>query len=112
MLILAIDLGKARSVACWYQTDDTTSKFRSVPTRPADFHSLLTDRAVDRVVIEICDAAGWVVDLCRTLGIPVQVADTNQQAWRWKNVKHKCDRGDALKLARLSVISAMVTVGE
>jgi hypothetical protein len=24
MLILAIDLGKAKSLACWYQTDDAT----------------------------------------------------------------------------------------
>ena len=41
MRILAIDLGKARSLACWYQTDDTTQEYRTVPTRPADFHSLL-----------------------------------------------------------------------
>ena len=109
MLILAIDLGKVRSLACWYQTDDT-QEFRTVPTRPADFRSLLTDRAVDRVVIEICDAAGWIVDLCRTLGIPVQVANTNQQAWRWKNVKHKCDREDGLKLARLSAMDQLCLV--
>ncbi|HEV2292906.1 MAG TPA: hypothetical protein VGR35_03570 [Tepidisphaeraceae bacterium] len=80
MLILAIDLGKAKSVACWYQTDDTTHEFRTVPTRPGDFHTLLSDRPVDRVVIEICDAAGWIVDLCRTLGIVVQVVNTNKQA--------------------------------
>ena len=97
MLILAIDLGKTKSLACWYQADDaTTHEFRTVPTRPGDFHSLLLDRRVDRVVIEVCDAAGWVVDLCRTLAIPVQVADTNREAWRWRNVKHKCDRGDAV----------------
>ena len=80
MLILAIDLGKARSVACWYETDDTTSKFRSVPTRPADFHALLSERSVDRVVIEICDAAGWIVDLCRTLGIAVQILRLSARA--------------------------------
>jgi transposase len=110
MLILAIDLGKAKSLACWYQTDDTTHEFRTVPTRPADFDSLLTDRIVDRVVIEVCDAAGWVVDLCRTLGIEVQVANTNQEAWRWKNRKNKCDRQDALKLARLSAMDQLCPV--
>jgi transposase len=110
MLILAIDLGKAKSVACWYQTDDATHEFRTVPTRPADFHTLLADRAVDRMVIEICDAAGWIVDLCRTLAIPVQVANTNQQAWRWKNVKNKCDREDGLKLARLSAMDQLCLV--
>ena len=110
MLILAIDLGKAKSLACWYQSDDAAHEFRTVPTRPADFHALLLDRRVDRVVIEICDAAGWVVDLCRTLGVPVQVADTNQHAWRWKNVKNKCDREDALKLARLSAMDQLSLV--
>jgi transposase len=110
MLILAIDLGKAKSVACWYQADDATHEFRTVPTRPADFHTLLAERPVDRVVIEICDAAGWIVDLCRTLNIPVQVANTNQQAWRWKNVKNKCDREDGLKLARLSAMDQLSLV--
>ena len=110
MLILAIDLGKAKSVACWYQAEDGTHEFRTVPTRPGDFHTLLTDRAVDRVVIEICDAAGWIVDLCRTLGIPVQVANTCREAWRWKNVKNKCDRGDGLKLARLSAMGQLAPV--
>jgi transposase len=110
MLILAIDLGKAKSVACWYQTDDAAHEFRTVPTRPGDFHTLLTDRPVDRVVIEICDAAGWIVDLCRTLAIPVQVANTNQEAWRWKNVKNKCDREDAVKLARLSAMDQLSLV--
>jgi transposase len=110
MLILAIDLGKAKSVACWYQTDDAAHEFRTVPTRPGDFHTLLTDRPVERVVIEICDAAGWIVDLCQTLGIEVQVADTNQQAWRWKNVKNKCDREDGLKPARLSAMNQLSLV--
>lgn len=110
MLILAIDLGKAKSVACWYQTDIAAHAFRTVPTRPGDFHSLLTDRPVDRVVIEICDAAGWIVDLCRTLGIEIQVANTNQQAWQWKNVKNKCDREDGLKLARLSAMDQLCLV--
>ena len=31
MHILAIDLGKAKSVACWYQTDDASHEFRTVP---------------------------------------------------------------------------------
>lgn len=110
MVILAIDLGKTKSLACWFRAEDNTHEFRTVPTRPGDFHTLLTDRPVDRVVIEICDAAGWIVDLCRTLGIPVQVANTCREAWRWKNVKNKCDRGDALKLARLSAMNQLSPV--
>ena len=40
MLILAIDLGKAKSLACWYQTDDATHEFRTVRTCPDDLRSL------------------------------------------------------------------------
>jgi transposase len=101
MVILAIDLGKAKSVFCWYRTDDQSHEFKTVPSTPSAFHDRLVERAVDRVVIEVCDACGWVVDLCRALCIDVQVANVNGEAWRWKNVKKKTDKTDALKLGRL-----------
>jgi transposase len=110
MTILSIDLGKTHSVACWYQPVDDAHEFRTVCSRPQDFHDLLTDRAVDRVVIEICDMAGWVVDLCRALQIPVHVANVNTEGWRWKNTKKKTDREDALKLARLSSMNQVPLV--
>jgi transposase len=34
----------------------------------------------------------------------VQVADTTQDAWRWKHVKRKTDRDDAFKLVRLALL--------
>jgi transposase len=46
--------------------------------------------------------AGWISDLCRRLGIPCLIANPNNEAWRWRNVKRKTDRDDALKLARLA----------
>jgi transposase len=55
-------------------------------------------------VIEICPLAALVHDLAVELGIAVQVADTTQDAWCWKNVKRKTDHDDALKLARLSAL--------
>ena len=42
--------------------------------------------------------------------IPIQMANTNQQAWRWKNVKNKCYRSDGLKLARLSAMDQLALV--
>lgn len=101
MVILAIDLGKAKSVFCWYETSDQSHEFKTVPSTPQAFHERLVERPVDRVVIEVCDMAGWVVDLGRTLGIDVQVANVNGEGWRWKNVKKKTDKTDALKLGRL-----------
>jgi transposase len=101
-VILAIDLGKAKSLLCWYQVEDQSQRMKTVVSTPQAFHEALLERPVDQVVIEICDMAGWVVDLCRTLGITVQVANVNTQGWRWRNVKNKTDRTDVLKLASLS----------
>ena len=104
MRILAIDLGKAKSVACIFDSLSQTHAYRTVVSTPQAFHDLLTDPSlakVDRVVIEVCDMAGWVVDLCRTLSLAIEVANANGEGWRWKNVKNKTDRTDSLKLARL-----------
>ena len=48
--------------------------------------------------------------MARSLGVEVQVANTNHEAWRWTHVKHKTDRRDALKLAELSVMNQLPTV--
>ncbi|HYN82120.1 MAG TPA: IS110 family transposase [Gemmatimonadaceae bacterium] len=61
-------------------------------------------------MIEICPLAGWICELVRTLGIEIQVASTAHDAWRWKNVKRKNDRQDALKLAQLSVMNQLTLV--
>ena len=46
-------------------------------------------RRPDRVVIEIGPPAGWVHDLVEALGVQVQVANPNHDAWRWRKVKAK-----------------------
>jgi transposase len=109
-VILAIDLGKFHSQACFYNLADGSHEFVKLASTPKAMHELLTSRPVDRVVIEVGAQAGWVVDLCRTLGIEVQVACANGEAWRWKNVKYKSDRQDALKLARLSANNELTLV--
>jgi transposase len=109
-VILAIDLGKFHSQACFYRVADGSHEFVKVASTPKAMHELLSSRPVDRVVIEVGAQAGWVVDLCRTLGIEVQVTSTNGEAWRWKNVKDKSDRLDALKTAKLSALSQLSPV--
>jgi transposase len=105
--ILAIDLGKFHSQACHFRVGDGTHEFRRVATTPAAMHELLVARPVDRVVVEAGAQAGWVADLCRTLGVAVLVANANDDAWRWRSVKNKSDREDALKLARLCVMNQL-----
>jgi len=41
--LLAIDLGKFKSVACDYDTTNGTHTFTTLPTRPQDFHDLLAE---------------------------------------------------------------------
>ncbi|MBI1348019.1 IS110 family transposase [bacterium] len=110
MRILAIDLGKEKSVACDYLREDGTYEFVTVPTSPDRFRELLSSHPPDRIVIEICPIAGWVCDLVRRAGIEIHVAKTTEQAWRWKNVKRKTDRDDALKLAQLSSLNQIKLV--
>lgn len=102
MKILAMDLGKRKTVSCIYDSAAGEHTFGKVFTRPQAIHDLLVESEPDRVVFEICPAAGWIYDICRSLGLEAQVANPSTEGWRWKNVKKKNDRTDALKLARLS----------
>src|SRR2546430_445202 len=63
MVILAIDLGKAKSVFCWYEGADQSHAFKTVASTPQAFHDALVGRpaaaaaaaAVVVVVVEACD---------------------------------------------------------
>ena len=110
MKILAIDLAKAKSLFCWFDTTDQSHQFKTICSTPQAFHDELIERPVERVVIEVCDSAGWVQDLCQVLSIPIQVVNVNTEGWRWKNVKNKTDKNDALKLARLSAANDLKLV--
>lgn len=110
MLILAMDLGKSKSVACVYEATTGEHRFETIQTSPQALHDLLVSVRPARVVIEVCSAAGWVGDLVRALDMELQVANPNHDAWRWKNVKRKTDRDDALKLAQLSAMNQLPVV--
>jgi transposase len=110
MKILAMDLGKNKTVVCIYDQTSGKHKYQTVRTTPQQIHDLLIEHRPERVVLEICSAAGWVFDIAKCLKIETQVANTNGQAWRWKNVRRKNDREDALKLAQLSAMNQLRTV--
>ena len=95
--ILAIDLGKFKSVSCLYDADSADATFQAVQTRPEALYELLLELKPDRVVIEVCGIAGWIHDLAADLGIPIQVANPQHEGWRWNKIKRKTDRGDALR---------------
>lgn len=105
MKILSLDLGKYKTVACAYERENGKHGFRTIATMPATLEQLVKEVKPDRVVIEVCNIAGWVCDLLRGMGVEVQVANTSEDAWRWRKVKRKNDRGDALKAAQLSAVN-------
>ena len=113
--IIGLDLGKFKSVACVMDVATRTHSFAALATSPKDLHEFLAARTggdAGRVllVLETCDAAGWVHDLARALGLAVTVANPAGEAWKWRRLKRKTDRDDALKLATLALLGQLPTV--
>lgn len=110
MKILALDLGKYKTVGCAYESESGDRHFKTSGTTVTGLAQLVKEVKPDRVVIEVCNIAGWVCDLLRGMGVEVQVANTSDDAWRWRKVKKKNDRSDALKAAQLSAVNQLRTV--
>jgi len=113
--VLAIDLGKFNSVACLYDPKTAEHRFISLANTPQTVHDLLAEHAGDDpsftlVVFETCDCCGWVYDIARALGFAVAVANPSHEAWRWKRVKRKTDRDDALKLCQMAAMKQLPVV--
>ena len=79
--ILAIDLGKFRSVACVFDPSDGSHCFQTIAATPSVVHDLLVEVTPAVLVMEACSVCGWVHDLAKSLGIAVRVANTNHEAW-------------------------------
>ena len=94
--ILALDLGKFKSVACRYDPASGEHAFETIATTPPAVHDLLVAASRSVLVMEACNVCGWISDLAESLSIEVRVANTMGEAWKWKRVKRKTDRDDAL----------------
>src|SRR5262245_59509447 len=98
--ILAIDLGKYKSVACLSRCADDT-RFTSWATSRDERARLIQRHRPSVVLIEACLLAGWVADLWAQLGVSCLVANTASDAWKFKHLKRKTDRDDARRLAEV-----------
>ena len=110
MKILALDLGKSKTVACEYDVQTSHHEYETVRTTPSWLQQLFCRRKPDRIVFEIGPVAGWVHDIAQTFNVEIQVANPNHESWRWRNTKSKTDRKDALKLAKLSAMHQLPLV--
>ena len=108
--ILGVDLGKFKSVSCLLNTENNETEFWTLESSRHYLETVLKHYAPDLVVIESCAIAAWVHDVCCEAGFEVLVCNPNQEAWKWKNVKRKTDKDDALKLAKLAALEQLVPV--
>ena len=75
--ILAIDLGRFKSVACVYSRSTRNHAFRTIDSKPDALAPLLAEHPGSLVVIEACANAGWVHDQAVAAGHTVKVANTS-----------------------------------
>lgn len=113
--IIALDLGKFKTVGCVMDVTSRQHAFETVDMCPTNVHDLITRHltttpSATLVVFETCDTAGWVHDVCTALGTSVIVVNANDERWRWRRVKRKTDKDDALKLARLALLEQLGAV--
>jgi len=113
--IVALDLGKFKTVLCVMDVATHTHRFASVDSTPTAIshavqHHLSIDPAQTQVVFETCDTCGWVHDSIVGLGVKIVIVNANDERWRWQRVKRKTDQDDALKLARLALLDQLPAV--
>ena len=101
MKILAIDMGWSNSVSCLFDSSTGEVQYQTLVSGKEPFGKLLVKINPEQVVIEAGPMAGWVRDLCEQLKLKLLVLNTNDEPWRWRNVKKKTDRKDAYKLTRV-----------
>jgi transposase len=107
--ILAIDLGKYKSVACVYRAAEDT-RFTTLTTSRDELTRLLERHRPAVVLVEACLLAGWVRDLGAGLGVTCLVANTSSDAWKFKHLKRTTDRDDALRLAEVYLLGKFPAV--
>lgn len=98
--ILAIDLGKYKSVVRILNQASGEYRFTTFDTSRTELRDLLTKEQPAVVLIEACLLAGSVLDLCNEVGVRCLVANTASEAWKFKHFKRKTDKDDALRLAQ------------
>ena len=110
MNILALDLGKFNTTCCFFNAKTRKTQFLTTPTQRDYLAAVFKDNKADLVVMESCGPSGWINDLAQSLKLPTLVCSTNEEAWRWANVKRKTDNDDALKLARMAAMRELKPV--
>ena len=110
MKILALDLGKFNTMCCFFDSKTRKHSFLNATTDRNYLSTVFKKHKIDLVVMEACGPSGWISDLAESFGLKTFVCSTNEDAWKWSNVKRKTDKDDALKLARMATMSELTPV--
>lgn len=110
MKILALDLGKFNTMCCFFDSKTRKHTFLNATTDRHYLSTVFKKHKVDLVVMEACGPSGWINDLAQSFGLKTLVCSTNEDAWKWSNVKRKTDKDDALKLARMAAMNELKSV--
>ncbi len=97
-------------MCCFFDTRTQEYRFQTVATTRHYLTAVFKNHKIDLVVMEACGPSGWINDLCQEFGLKTLICSTNDEAWRWKNVKRKTDKDDALKLARMAMMHQLTSV--
>jgi transposase len=113
--ILALDLGKFKSMLCIMDVATRTHRFIAIESSPtaigqAVLQQVSSEPSRTLVVFETCDSCGWVHDAIVSLGVRIVIVNASDERWRWQRVKRKTDQDDALKLARLALLDQLPMV--
>jgi hypothetical protein len=63
MKILAMDLGKNKTVVCIYEQTSGDHKYQTIRTCPQQIHDLLVEHGSGRIMFEICPASGYTTQM-------------------------------------------------
>ena len=110
MKILALDLGKFNTMCCFFDSKTRKHSFLNATTERNYLETIFKKHKIDLVVMEACGPSGWINDLAMSHGLKTLVCSTNEDAWKWSNVKRKTDKDDALKLARMAAMNELKAV--
>jgi transposase len=83
--IVAIDLGKFKSVLCVMDVATRTHRFATIDSTPTAIGQAVgqhvsIDPSQTQVVFETCDTCGWVHDQIMPLGVKIVIVNANDGA--------------------------------
>ena len=83
MKVLALDLGKFKTMCCFFDTKTRKHEFLTAATERNYLATVFKKHNVDLVVMEACGPSGWINDLAVSLDLKTLVCSTNEDACRF-----------------------------